>query len=44
LRCNISEFENNVHELKRAIGLLKKEARAASTGYNSQYLDSRNAP
>ena len=44
IEAQVSEFENNVHELKRAIGLLKKEARATSTGYNSPYLDNRNTP
>jgi peptidoglycan hydrolase CwlO-like protein len=44
IEAQIKEFENNVRELKRAIGVLKKEARAASTGYNSQYLDSRSTP
>jgi peptidoglycan hydrolase CwlO-like protein len=44
IEAQVNEFENNVRELKRAIGVLKKEARATSTGYNSQYLDSRSTP
>jgi peptidoglycan hydrolase CwlO-like protein len=44
IEAQVNEFENNVRELKRAIGVLKKEARAASSGYNSQYVDNRNTP
>jgi peptidoglycan hydrolase CwlO-like protein len=44
IEAQVNEFENNVRELKRAIGVLKKEARAASSGYNSQYIDNRNNP
>jgi hypothetical protein len=44
IEAQVNEFQNNVRELKRAIGVLKKEARAASTGYPSQYLDNRSTP
>ena len=44
IEAQVNEFQNNVRELKRAIGVLKKEARAASTGYSSQYLDNRSTP
>jgi peptidoglycan hydrolase CwlO-like protein len=44
IEAQINEFENNVRELKRAIGVLKKEARAATPSYNSQYLDNRSTP
>jgi peptidoglycan hydrolase CwlO-like protein len=44
IEAQVNEFQNNVRELKRAIGVLKKEARATSTGYTSQYLDNRSTP
>jgi peptidoglycan hydrolase CwlO-like protein len=44
IEAQVNEFQNNVRELKRAIGVLKKEARSDSTGYSSQYLDNRSNP